>query len=180
MARTGGAARYFFAVWPDAAVRDRLGEWAESIHAGPSSRRVPAVNLHMTVVFLGTLEPAQVEAVRGMASGAPWSGASLELNRIGYWKRSRIIWAGSREGSASLSALAEDLRGRLRRRGFRVEDRPFVPHVTLYRNAHRRPRWRQRVVTWPVNEFCLVASRLSSGGARYDVVDRWSANSDVK
>lgn len=173
VADTGDTGRYFLAVWPDDTVRARLARWSEAIPAGSAARRVPADNLHITLVFLGALEPPGLDAVRTVAADTPWSGASLTLDRIGYWKRARIIWAGSREGSEALSALTETLRDRLRRLGFRVEARPFVPHVTLYRKAGRRPRWRPEVIDWRIERFCLVRSTLSSTGPRYEIVERW-------
>lgn len=180
MVNTDESGRYFLAVWPDDAVRARLVEWSEAIQAGSSARPIPASRLHATLVFLGTLGPAELQAVRSAASAISWTGASLALDRIGYWQRSRIVWAGSRDGSAALSALADQLRDRLRRLGFRVEERPFVPHVTLYRNARRRPRWRRRVIEWRIEEFCLVQSRRSPDGSQYEVLERWCAHGDVK
>lgn len=121
-----------------------------------------------------------MEVVRSVAADTPWPGAVLSLDRIGYWNRSRIIWAGSRDGSAALSALAEGLRDRLRRFGFRIEERPFVPHVTLYRNAGRRPRWQKQVIEWRIDDLCLVRSSLSSSGSHYEVLERWCAHDDVE
>lgn len=175
-----GPGRYFFAVWPDAAVQAQLLDWSRAVRVDASARRVPGANLHVTLAFLANLDDAQVAAVRKAGADTRWSGAVLALDRIGYWKRSRIVWAGSRAGSAGLAALVDDLRGRLRCAGFCVEERPFVPHVTLYRRAQRKPRWEHRVVQWRMDDFCLVESRLSSAGAQYAVLDRWSANDDMK
>lgn len=172
--------RYFFAVWPDASVRTRLTEWSDAIQTDSKSRRIPGEKLHITLVFLGELGAPQLEAVRKVAAGIVWPRGCLTLDRIGYWKRPSIVWAGSRGGAESLSVLAGELREGLRRLGFRLEARPFVPHVTLYRKARRRPKWEPRAVEWPIDEFCLVESRLSSEGARYEVLDRWSASDDVK
>lgn len=174
------AGRYFLAVWPDDPVRARLGEWSDAIRVAPPATQIPAAKLHITLVFLGTLGTAELDAVRAVAADTPWPGASLTLDRIGYWKRSRIVWAGSSGGSEALSRLVEELRGRLRRLGFRIEDRAFVPHVTLYRKAARRPRWQSREIEWRIEDYCLVESTLSSSGARYDVVERWYPQDDVE
>lgn len=180
MADAGDQDRYFLAVWPDPSVRDRLDEWSQAIRTDRSARRVAPDNLHITLVFLGGLSPPQVAAVRKVAGETAWTGGSLLLDRVGYWRRARIVWAGSRDGCEPLSSLAEALRGGLRRIGFRIEARPFVPHVTLYRQARRRPKWAPQPISWRINEFCLVRSRLASEGARYQVLDHWSATGDVK
>lgn len=172
--------RYFLAVWPDPSVRARLADWSNELNAGYAARRIPADKLHITLVFLGTLGRSELDAVRATAADTSWSGASLTVDRIGYWKRPRIVWAGSSAGSEALSTLAEGLRGRLRRLGFRVEERPFVPHVTLFRKAGRKPRWDKQAIEWRIDEFCLVQSTLSSSGSRYEIVERWCANGDVE
>lgn len=179
-AEPGEAGRYFLAAWPDQAVRDRLAEWSRRLDAGHAARRIPADKLHITLVFLGTLGRSELDAVRATAAETPWSGASLTVDRIGYWKRPRIVWAGSSAGSEALAALAEALRGRLRRLGFRVEARPFAPHITLFRKAGRKPRWDKQAIEWRIDEFCLVRSTLSSSGSRYEIVERWCANADVE
>jgi len=180
MPANGNAERYFLAVWPDETLRTRLGSWSESIQADTGARRIPASKLHITLVFLGPMAAPELDAVRALAAEAPWRGAVLTLDRIGYWRRSRIIWAGSSDGSTDLAALAEGLRDGLRRLGFRIEERPFVPHVTLYRKARRKPRWQRRIIDWRIDEFCLVRSRLSSEGSQYEVLDRWCARGDVE
>lgn len=172
--------RYFFAIWPDDALRDELVAWRSAMRTDDSARAVPAANLHMTLVFLGRLSTPQVASVREVAASTPWSGASLTLDRIGYWPRSRVIWAGSRQGSECLAAFSENLRDRLRRLGFRIDTRHFVPHLTLYRKARRRPKWPRQALTWQIDELYLVQSHLSAEGAHYETVDRWSARGDVK
>lgn len=172
--------RYFLALWPDETVRSRLAAWSDAIQTGAAARQIPAAKLHITVVFLGTLTPAELDAVRSVAAATSWSRASLTLDRIGYWRRARIVWAGSSDGCEALLALAESLRARLRRLGFRIDRRPFVPHVTLYRKAGRKPRWQRQVIEWHIDELCLVRSSLSSQGSRYEIVERWCARGDVE
>lgn len=174
------AGRCFFALWPDPPVRDALFEWSGDIRTESSARRVAAQNLHITLAFLGALDTPRVEAARRVAEAVDWTSAVLVLDRIGYWKRSRIIWAGSRSENEVLAGHAETLRDDLRRVGFRIEARPFVPHVTLFRKARRRPRWASRTISWRIDGFCLTRSHLSSAGARYEIIDRWSATGDVK
>lgn len=180
MAGEGEDRRYFFAVWPDAGIRSALSEWGRTLRVRAPARRVADDNLHITLVFLGELDAPRLAAVREIAGRVPWTGARLVLDRIGHWKRSRIIWAGSRDGCEALTALADALRDGLQRRGFRVDERPFVPHVTLFRKARQRPRWSSRSIDWRIDEFCLVASRLCAEGAHYEVLNRWSAHDDMK
>jgi len=73
-----------------------------------------------------------------------------------------------------LQALAGKLAVQLEERKFPVETRPFAAHVTLIRKASgpgELPALPE--VDWPVREFVLVRSRLSAGGSRYEVLERF-------
>ena len=58
--------RYFFALWPDEAVRDRLSALAHASQSG-EGRRHSADDLHITLVFLGQIAPAQLRCVEDVA-----------------------------------------------------------------------------------------------------------------
>ena len=70
---------------------------------------------------------------------------------------------------------------RTARLGRPPEDRPFDGHLTLARARKaarvdlRRLAGAPIEAAWPVTEVCLVESRLSPAGARYEVVDRFPA-----
>jgi len=124
--------------------------------------------LHLTLAFLGDI-PAErlVEATR-VADGVVAEPFSLTLDRLGYWKHNRIVWAGGE--SPPLTFLAGALTDGLRAAGFALEARPFVAHLTLLRDAHcvdvpSLPA----PVAWPVREFVLA----QSGNGRYEVIGRW-------
>ena len=73
-----------------------------------------------------------------------------------------------------MQQLARELAKALRHAGFALERRPFAAHVTLIRKA-RAPSTLPPLpqVDWPVNEFVLVRSILSSEGSRYAVLERF-------
>ncbi len=91
-----------------------------------------------------------------------------------YWRHNRIVWAGPHETPAPLGFLADELRKELTKAQFKIERRPFEAHVTLIRKA-REPSELPLLpaVSWPVEEFVLMRSRLSSAGSSYDVVSRF-------
>jgi 2'-5' RNA ligase len=64
--------------------------------------------------------------------------------------------------------------------GFKFDERPFFPHVTLLRKA----RCSQMIVQshpmlWVVNEFVLVRSTLQPDGPHYAIVQRWPLQGEV-
>ena len=61
---------------------------------------------------------------------------------------------------------------RLRIKGFRAEERPYHPHVSLARGI-QSPFASEPIepLEWPVNDFCLVRSEFRP--TRYTVLRTW-------
>jgi 2'-5' RNA ligase len=167
--------RLFLALWPDEGVRRQLADLVNACHAQVRGRPVASAKLHITLAFLGELPQTAAEAVSECVEGLPILNAQLCLDRLGYWPRNGIVWAGSRELDPVLGSFAADLRGRLARLGFRVERREFSPHVTLLRRARQRPRLPSLRIDWSVTGIALVRSQLDPTGSHYEVVRRWGA-----
>jgi len=169
--------RLFLAVVPPFPVRHEIAAAVEEMRGRVRGRFVPPPNLHLTLLFLGEVEPAGEETVRAAARSvaanrAPftveWGGGGVFPAR----SRARVAWLGVREGGDALVALADSLRRDLGR----ADEKPFRPHLTLAR-FHRPPRsgdldalldglgplsWRHRV-----EAFHLLQSRLDPDGAVY-------------
>jgi 2'-5' RNA ligase len=145
----------------------------------------PPASLHLTLKFLGDvpedrLSPAEDALAR--AAAAP--GFSLELAGVGAFpslRFPRIVWAGARRGTEEFGRLAARADEEFAAAGFPREERPFHAHVTLGRRKSPGPA---REASWasidlpvfggvPVDEICLVRSRLDPGPARYDVLKRY-------
>lgn len=171
--RAAATQRVFLALWPDAAVRGKLAVLAERCAAQCGGREVAARNLHLTLVFLGALSPAQIMAVCACAARLSVTPFTLELDRVGYWPRPGIVWAGCRETPAPLALLVQSLHAELGALGFALESRPFQVHVTLARKARRAPTPAVSPLAWPVAGFCLVSSRFARGGSEYAILARW-------
>lgn len=174
--------RIFLAFTPGDEVRERLDALAGRCRDDAGGRCIPADKLHLTLLFVGQARDAQVEAVAALAAESPAPAALLSLDRVGFWERGGIVWAGSRVCPAPLSAWVADLHGRAKRMGFSVERRPFEPHVTLLRHARRRPRLRVEVFPWRLERLSLYESRVSSAGSEYAELRAWptSGAGDVK
>lgn len=132
--------------------------------------------LHLTLAFLGDVPAQRIDAARRAADGIAAVPFTLTIDRLGFWPRNHILWAGGPESISrpSLTALADALGERLRAVGFRLEDRPFAAHVTLLRDADcaSAPAL-ARPVEWKVSEFVLAESKRSAEGARYEIIGRW-------
>ncbi|MGD8912046.1 MAG: RNA 2',3'-cyclic phosphodiesterase [Candidatus Thiodiazotropha sp.] len=166
--------RYFFALWPDEAVRGRLSALATATQT-TEGRRHSAEDLHITLVFLGQIAPSQKRCVEDVADAVRGTSFELSIDHTGYWPRPRIFWASPGETPQALSQLVADLNNGLMGCGHEPERRSYKPHVTLYRKARRvAPAHLADPILWRVNEFVLASSaNPGSSGTRYQVLRRW-------
>jgi len=169
-------ARVFFALWPQPQLQAVLGALAEHLQTQCGGRATPAEKTHVTLFFVGSIGRESFAVLESTAGDASGGGSfDLELDTLGYWKHNRIAWVGASRCPEALLTLEADLRQRLVAQGFSAEDRPYVPHVTMVRNASRAPQARRiSPLEWRVPDFALVESvPTGSGGVRYDVMRRW-------
>jgi 2'-5' RNA ligase len=152
-----GTRRVFFALWPDAEVRAAIASRREASGERPG-RPVPDHNLHATLVFLGDQSGKLVEGLIDADRPADAAPFSLRLDRFGWFARARVAWLGGPAVPAGERLVAE-LAARVRSSGIEVDRRPWVPHVTLFRNVRRRPSLAPpEPLVWPVARFALVES----------------------
>ncbi len=168
------ARRLFFALWPDATVREPLVRLQRGL--GDCGRSVPPENLHVTLRFLGDTDETRIAALKAVATAAVFEPFAWRLDRLGLWPRTGILWAGTAATPPALGALATTLSVRLEELGIEPERRPFQAHCTLFRKSRRRPRSLEITpICWSVDEFVLVESRLDGRGASYAVIERFPA-----
>ena len=165
--------RSFLACWPDTALTEELAHYASKVRDHVGGRIIARENLHITLAFLGELSKEQISAITDCCMPLPESYA-LNMDRVGFWKNRGLVWVGSREPNPEFSQFVEDLRHRLRRIGFRIDKRSFIPHITLLRKVRRRPRIQLDRMEWVIRDYTLCASELSPEGSRYSVLKRWS------
>ncbi|MBK6982591.1 MAG: RNA 2',3'-cyclic phosphodiesterase [Betaproteobacteria bacterium] len=166
-------ARLFFALWPDLPARQALAAHGERLARLAGGRPVPASRLHLTLVFLGEIEPPRIDSLREAAQEVEANRFGMALDEIGSFRHARVAWAGLRKPSPALLTLQAALAGNLARRGIELEPRPFAPHLTLVRGiGETMAREEIQAVQWTAKTFSLVETRRAGGG--YDTVADWS------
>ncbi|HEV2261837.1 MAG TPA: RNA 2',3'-cyclic phosphodiesterase [Candidatus Rubrimentiphilum sp.] len=104
---------------------------------GLDARFERAEKLHVTLAFLGWVDPEQIEAVGDALARAASQCASFQmtLNKVGAFpheRRPRVVWIGSHTQGAAFRHLAETVRDFYQELGFAF-DKPAVAHVTIAR-----------------------------------------------
>jgi 2'-5' RNA ligase len=161
--------RLFFAVWPPAVVAHTLAAWSDTAARATGGRRTAEGNIHLTLAFLGQADPQKAMAAARRVKGA---AHALPIEEARYMNR--MVWAAPRETPPALAALHETLAMELYREEFILERRPFAAHVTLIRDARRAQLPPLPSVEWPVDEFLLMRSSVSSRGATYQPLERFT------
>lgn len=159
------ARRLFFALWPDAAMREELAAVArDAVRSARGARPVALESLHVTLAFLGAVPEASVCAVREIARQVAREGGSaavrgepahapleerpemrpeaplaapldVTLDTLEHWRRAQLLCATGSRKPTRVIALAGRLRAALSAGGFRPDLKPFRPHVTLARQV---------------------------------------------
>ena len=161
--------RLFFALWPPGAAARVLAEWADTAQHATGGRKTAEGNIHLTLAFLGQADPKKaIAAARRVKAQA----RRLPIEQARYINR--MVWVAPKDMPPALAALHEKLAMELYREEFILERRPFAAHVTLIRDARRAPLPPVPEVEWPVREFLLVRSSVSSRGATYEPLERFT------
>ena len=191
MTASGTGIRTFIAIHLSQEARLQLSDTIRSLGSQISSgvRWVDPEGIHLTIKFLGDIDPALVEDVlRAMEQAASGSlPFQLHLNGLGVFpnqRRPRVLWAGLGDDLDALGALQEKLEAAMSGLRFPQERRTFNPHLTLGRVRGGVPNLaRQQVGAvvssaplndagedanfWPVNAIHLMRSNLTPNGAVY-------------
>ena len=154
-------------------------------------RWVDPANIHLTLRFLGEVDPENVRSLTNaldaaLADAAPPLLAPGALGAFPSPRRPRVIWIGLAETGARLVPLQARVEAAVRQRGWEAETRAFRPHLTLGRGRDSRRSGMadlgaalatEPVPTWepqPQTQVALVRSHLGRHGARYETLRTWT------
>jgi RNA 2',3'-cyclic 3'-phosphodiesterase len=173
--------RLFFALWPGESQRKEFAHATRKAVRTCGGRPVPAQNLHVTLLFLGSVSEARIPELTVMGARAAAQVRPLELafDQIEFWEKARVLVATGRPSPAAGHAAAEALNVTLRQAaahvGFHTDVKPFHAHVTLARKVARltHPLEMQPVV-WRCNEFALIDSKTDPAGPVYTVLESFA------
>jgi 2'-5' RNA ligase len=170
--------RCFIAVETTPEARRELGRLQQALRPlAPGVRWVRPEAMHLTLAFLGEVDGEFAAAAREplAAAGAGHRAFTARLAGLGAFgspSRARVLWVGLDRGRDELVRLARSVNDALRTVGFRPEDRPFSPHLTLGRL--REPTDLAAVTgrafatsEFPVGRVVLIKSELRPEGPHY-------------
>lgn len=130
--------RIFTAVEFDGNIKSKISELRNELCAkGISGNFTSPGNLHLTLKFLGEVEPSRLSELKTALENSAGKIPAFEISAegCGYFtsRGDKTIWLGMT--GAGLSKLAEKIDIGFSEIGFERENRAFTPHVTLVRRA---------------------------------------------
>jgi 2'-5' RNA ligase len=170
-----------------AVLPDELRRALEALQARLASLPLPVrwshpETMHLTFAFLGETSEAVAERIPAAVAAAVAQGPApfrLEARGCGTFPghgRPRVVWVGLQGDIDAAVRLKRVVDTALEPIGFRPEDRPFRPHLTLGRVAEgRMGNWREPLAaesetaigSLDVRALTLFESRLGSDRARH-------------
>ena len=145
------------------------------MHDSCGGRILAKDNIHLTLVFLGSLPHDRIDDLRGIGASLCADRFRLDLTKAGCWKRSQIAWVAPENVPVLLDSLVVQLRDLLSCARIPFDAKPFRPHVTLVRKAkcNVRAGLTGMRFAWSVDRFVLVRSRTLQTGPVYSKIDEW-------
>ncbi len=181
--------RCFFAIPLPQELKDKIDLYISELKKiYPQVKWIKAGSLHITLKFLGNIDPGLVEEVSITAMDMPliMNPFHIKIKGTGVFPnrhKPRIIWLGIQSiPHQPLYNLQESLETNLELLGFEKEKRRFNPHLTIGRvkmPTDFEQLW-QYIDTstfssaeFEANEFLLMRSFLKPTGAEYRIIQKY-------
>lgn len=165
--------RLFVALRPDQLVRRQIAAVQKQVmtSTGLMDGAVVHENLHMTLQFLGDVAVSQIDRIEARLACVTAFPFRLTLDRWGQFAKPGILWVGMDEPPAQLIELQSDVCSMLNQHTSAGKDKPYRPHVTLFRKVNHLPRVAAfEPIEWVVDRIVLVASDTHPDGVKYRVI----------
>jgi 2'-5' RNA ligase len=164
----------FFAALPDEDTRSRLIDAARAVQVAAPARLVTPSNYHLTLAFVGDVEPARVALLREVGGAAQVEEFSLAITAYEHWPDSQVLVLTAPVLPASLQDLWRTLHtGFLTGAEMRAQA-PLRAHVTLARKVVQAPVLpAMSAFDWKVRAFSLMRSDRVGHRQVYTVVATW-------
>lgn len=162
--------RLFFALPCPPRAAAGIDAWRSGLALG--GQPVSAANLHVTLAFLGTQPSSKLPQLEQLAASVEASAFVLQLDQLRCWSGGLLLLAPGKTPLPLLS-LASQLQQKLHAAGFELEQREYLPHLTLARKCTTLISAVPPVITWQVDAFTLFRSQMQPDGVHYEALKSW-------
>ena len=162
-----------------------------SVKVNPKAVRwVRKENIHITLRYIGSTAPGEVEKINRLLSEIVGQNSDLSLNISGTGcfpkkERPRILWLGVDGDVVELKLLVEMINSEMDQLGYPQEERNYSPHISI-----GRIRYPQKVtpdvtdflsaeyeaISWNIPKIIFYQSELLPSGAIYSILGTHNLN----
>jgi 2'-5' RNA ligase len=168
----------------DQQILARIASILSSLQAlGGDLKPVDRENIHLTLKFLGNVSTPRLAEVKSSLQQLTFPAFTAEIKGAGAFpnlNHMNVIWVGVNEGWSRVEQIYEQVEKLLSSLGFRRENRPFSPHITIARVRSGKKRdeianflrhlSEESFGTITVDRVRLKQSILSSSGPKYSTL----------
>lgn len=159
---------YFIAVPIDESIKEKLTYWCRK-EQPPFQRFVHEQDLHITLAFLGGIEPGVLENLKKALQTVakqhkPFSLVIEDLGFFGQKQAPRVFWASVNQEKV-LYDLQKDVYQGCIDLGIELEKRAYSPHITLARKY--------------IGKDAYIDDQLKKSFQTHFINDNWTVNSFV-
>jgi len=129
----------------------------------PYANHTKPDNIHMTLAFLGELDAREASRVKQILEDFRQQSFEITLRHL---RRLRDMAVLEAEPEPELLSMQGKLEEELRKAGFRLERRPFYPHITLSRKTKADAKGTYEIKS-TVREIILFSSERDERGLVY-------------
>ncbi len=143
-------------------------------------------NLHITFQFIGDVKTSQLSDLEDsfLSSISTCKNQNFKFESVQLFplKQPRLIWIALTSENKQFSKASKSLRNFLKQQGFNLENKDFIPHITLGRIKTNliKPEIEYILQTdlikqeFCVNEIALFESNLTKRGAIYRILQTYN------
>lgn len=165
--------RVFFALEFEPDFCLALAQWRRQFFL-PEAKPVATADLHLTLSFVGEVDPGQLESLMAMPAPklAPFP---LRFGELGVFARSNIVFVAAINPPNELTQLAAYCEKHKRNLRLGAAEKTFVPHVTLARECLSPVTAATQALLYEmtIRHFVLMESVNGRDGSRYHVIQSW-------
>lgn len=144
---------------------------------------------HFTLHFFGNIYDSEIEKVISLMDEVELTPFELSIEGTGSFpknkmNKTRVLYLDVKDGYEEIIQLSSQIRSSLDKTGFKVENRPYSPHLTVSRIrygknlSHLAKQWRElelgELIKYKVESFELMQSTLTPQGPIYNVLKKFT------
>jgi len=172
--------RLFFALDISPSDKEKVHTWRKR-QLNIQAKAVSQNNFHITLAFLGGVsEHLEKQIIKSceqtIKPNLPLYShpVTLQFDRLNIFKKPQVLYLDCSNFPQPLINLANSLKQRAMSLNISQEDRPYRPHLTIYRKVKKLPDVLPPKLPLNISTFSLYHSQSTPNGIIYTAVNTWS------